>query len=189
MVKQEIYIGLGSNLGDRLANIRKAVELMKKEEIEILKESSIYETEPVGYKQQGWFLNSVVQGRTESSPEKLWETLEKIEKLMGREREIKWGPRIIDLDVLFYGDKVLNSKKLQIPHSELHKRKFVLVPLEEIAPQLVHPVLKKTISRLLRDLKDNSQVKLLRILDSSEPRPSGIGNSNLSGGINERQIE
>ncbi len=161
MVKQEIYIALGSNLGDRLANIRKAIELMKGEGIEIIDESSIYETEPVGYREQGWFLNSVVKGRTELSPRRLWKRLEKIEKSMGRESEIKWGPRIIDLDILFYGNKILNGKQLQIPHSELHKRKFVLVPLEEIALELVHPVLKKTISELLRDLKDNSQVELL----------------------------
>jgi 2-amino-4-hydroxy-6-hydroxymethyldihydropteridine diphosphokinase len=184
MVKKEIYIGLGSNVGDRLANIRKAVELMKKEEIEVVNESSIYETEPMGYREQGWFLNSVVQGRTELSPERLWETLEKIEKSIGREKEIKWGPRIIDLDILFYGNKILNDKQLQIPHSELHKRKFVLVPLKEIAPELVHPVLNKTISELLRDLKDNSQVKLLERFDSSGPRPSSVSNSKLSSGIN-----
>ena len=161
MVKQEIYIALGSNLGDRLANIRKAIELMKGEGIEIIDESSIYETEPVGYKEQGWFLNSVVKGRTELSPGRLCKRLEKIEKSMGRESEIKWGPRIIDLDILFYENKILNGKQLQIPHSELHKRKFVLVPLEQIAPELVHPVLNNTISELLRDLKDNSQVELL----------------------------
>lgn len=161
MVKQEIYVALSSNLGDRLANIRKAIELMKEERIEIIEESSIYETEPVGYREQGWFLNSVVKGRTEFSPGRLWKRLEKIEKSMGRESEIKWGPRIIDLDILFYENKILNGKQLQIPHSELHKRKFVLVPLEEIALELVHPVLKKTISELLRDLKDNSQVELL----------------------------
>lgn len=161
MVKQEIYVALSSNLGDRLANIRKAIELMKEERIEIIDESSIYETEPVGYREQGWFLNSVVKGRTELSPRRLWKRLEKIEKSMGRESEIKWGPRIIDLDILFYENKILNGKQLQIPHSELHKRKFILVPLEEIALELVHPVLKKTISELLRDLKDNSQVELL----------------------------
>ncbi|MBA7517186.1 2-amino-4-hydroxy-6-hydroxymethyldihydropteridine pyrophosphokinase [subsurface metagenome] len=134
---------------------------MKGEGIEIVDESSIYETEPVGYKEQGWFLNSVVKGKTELSPRRLWKRLEKIEKSIGRESEIKWGPRIIDLDILFYENKILNGKQLQIPHSELHKRKFVLVPLEEIALELVHPVLKKTISELLRDLKDNSQVELL----------------------------
>jgi 2-amino-4-hydroxy-6-hydroxymethyldihydropteridine diphosphokinase len=160
MVKQEIYIGLGSNLGNRLENIRKAIELMKEQGIEIVKESSIYETEPMGYKEQGWFLNSVVKGKTELSPRRVWKRLEKIEKLMGREREIKWGPRIIDLDILFYGDKILNGKELQIPHSELHKRRFVLVPLEEIAPELVHPVLNKSIRELLGELKDNSEVRL-----------------------------
>ncbi len=160
MVKQEIYIGLGSNLGNRLENIRKAIELMKEQGIEIVKESSIYETEPMGYEEQGWFLNSVVKGKTELSPRRVWKRLEKIEKLMGREREIKWGPRIIDLDILFYGDKILNGKELQIPHSELHKRRFVLVPLEEIAPELVHPVLNKSIRELLGELKDNSEVRL-----------------------------
>ena len=161
MVKQEIYIGLGSNIGDRLANIRKAIELMNKEGIEIIKGSSLYETEPVGYKAQGWFLNSVVKAKTELSPVRLWKRLEKIERSMGRKREIKWGPRIIDLDILFYGNRILNGKELKIPHSELHKRRFVLVPLEEIAPKLVHPVFKKTISELSKDLKDNSLVKLL----------------------------
>jgi len=160
MVKREIYIGLGSNLGNRLANIRKAIELMKQEGIEIVKESSIYETEPVGYKEQGWFLNSVVKARTQFSPEGLWKRLEKIEKVMGREREIKWGPRIIDLDILFYGNKVLNGKQLQIPHPELHKRRFVLLPLKEIAPELVHPVLNKTIGEILGELEDNSEVRL-----------------------------
>ena len=189
MVKQEIYIALGSNLGNRLANIRKAIELMKREGIEIIDESSIYETEPVGYRKQGWFLNSVVKGRTELSPRRLWKRLEKIEKSMGREKEIKWGPRIIDLDILFYGNKILNGKQLHIPHSELHKRKFVLVPLGEIAPELVHPVLKKTISELLRDLKDNSQVELLKGFDSSGPRLSSVSNSKLSSGINKTQIE
>jgi len=161
MVKQEIYIGLGSNLGDRLANIRKAIKLMKEEGIEIIKESSLYETEPVGYKEQGWFLNSVVKARTQFSPVGLWKRLEKIEKAMGRQREIKWGPRIIDLDILFYGSKVLDGKQLQIPHPELQKRRFVLLPLEEIAPELVHPVLNKTIREILGELKDNSEVKLL----------------------------
>jgi 2-amino-4-hydroxy-6-hydroxymethyldihydropteridine diphosphokinase len=161
MVKQEIYIGLGSNLGNRLANIRKAIELMEEEGIEIIDKSSLYETEPVGYKQQGWFLNSVVRGKTELSPKRLWKMLEKIEKLMGREKEVKWGPRIIDLDILFYGNKILNDEQLQIPHSELHKRRFVLVPLQEIAPQLVHPVLNKSIRELLGELKDNSEVRPL----------------------------
>jgi len=161
MVKQEIYVGLGSNLGDRLANIRKAIELMKEAGIEIMDEASIYETEPLGYKEQGWFLNSVVKARTELSPIRLWKRLERIEKSMGREKEIKWGPRIIDLDILFYGNNILNGKELQIPHSELHKRRFVLVPLEEIAPKLVHPVLNKSIRELLGELKDNSEVRPL----------------------------
>lgn len=189
MVKQEIYIALGSNLGDRLANIRKAIELMKREGIEIIDESSIYETEPVGYREQEWFLNSVIKGGTELSPRRLWKRLEKIEKSMGREREIKWGPRIIDLDILFYENKVLNGKQLQIPHPELHKRKFVLVPLKQIAPKLVHPVLRKTISELLRDLKDNSQVELLKGFDSSAPRPPSVSHSQLSSGINKTQIK
>jgi len=166
MVKQEIYVGIGSNLGDRLANIRKAIELMKEAEIEIIGGASIYEAEPFGYKEQGWFLNSVVKARTELSPGRLWKKLERIEKSMGREREIKWGPRIIDLDILFYGNKILNGRQLQIPHPELHKRRFVLVPLAEIAPRLVHPVFKKTVLELLRDLEDNSQVQLLKGLFS-----------------------
>lgn len=140
----DVFLGIGSNIGDKEDNIRKAV-VMIKEKCKILKSSSLYETEPVGYKEQDWFLNCAVEIETKLEPLELLDFLQSIEKKLKRAKTIKNGPRTIDLDILFYGDKIVNEANLVIPHPRLHERLFVLEPLKEIASGFVHPVLKKRI--------------------------------------------
>jgi GTP cyclohydrolase-4 len=146
-----VYLGLGSNLGDRKQNLAQALELMSRHMV-VEKVSSIYETEPVGYKEQPLFLNAVCRISTELNPEKLLRLAKKIETKSGRVSSFPNAPRPIDIDILFYGDEVLSSKKLTIPHPRLVERAFVLVPLAEIAPDLVHPENRKTVKKLLDDL-------------------------------------
>lgn len=150
------YIGVGSNLGQRQENISSAEELIRSiEGIEFLKSSSIIETAPLGGPAQGKFLNAVFEIKTALSPEALLNILQEIEQSLGRERNIKWGPRKIDLDILFYGNRIINKENLQIPHPLLHKRKFVLEPLCQLNPSLEHPGLKKQISQILEGLDEN----------------------------------
>ncbi len=145
-------IGLGSNLGERDKNIRTALEKMKEKGIELLRVSSVLETEPYGYTDQPKFLNAVCLVETNLTPDQLLDVLLEIEKEMGRVRERKWGPRIIDLDIIFYEDLVLESERLIVPHPDMHNRWFVLAPLAEICPDYVHPKLKKTVRELLQEL-------------------------------------
>ncbi|MBA7650180.1 Bifunctional folate synthesis protein [subsurface metagenome] len=151
-----VYIGLGSNKGDRLKNIEVALDHLK-EKIVIEKTSSFYLTEPVGMKGR-WFVNCVLEGKTEEAPEKLLDTLLQIEKRMGRIREKKKNPRVIDLDLLLYEDAVVDKVDLIVPHPHLHKRRFALIPLVERQPNLVHPVLGKSLKEILKELKDSYQV-------------------------------
>jgi 2-amino-4-hydroxy-6-hydroxymethyldihydropteridine diphosphokinase len=153
-----IFIGLGSNLGDRRLNLQRAAELLQ---IEILKNSSLYETEPVGYLQQPWFLNSVIWVQTELSPVDLLRRCQEVEKKLGRKRDIPKGPRTLDLDVLFFNQVILNIPDLILPHPAIPERRFVLEPLNEIAPDFIHPVLLKIVSELLRDCPDQSIVRKL----------------------------
>ncbi len=149
-----VIIGLGSNLGDRQRYLSKAEELIANiDKTTINGLSSIYQTEPVGKVNQDCFLNQVMQIDTLLSPEELLAELKTIETVLGRERTIKWGPRTIDLDILFFDSFVVDQEDLVIPHSELHNRMFVLVPLNEIAPEFVHPVLNVSVSGLLVDLQ------------------------------------
>jgi 2-amino-4-hydroxy-6-hydroxymethyldihydropteridine diphosphokinase len=153
------FICLGTNQGDREKNLKTALKEIEKF-CKIKKKSSIYETEPVEYKNQGEFLNMIIEIKTDISPTTLLKNLQKIENKMGRIREIKNGPRIIDLDILFYEDKIINTQNLKIPHPKLHERKFVLIPLEEIAPNKIHPKIKKDIRTILKNLKNSKKVKL-----------------------------
>ncbi|TES93817.1 MAG: 2-amino-4-hydroxy-6-hydroxymethyldihydropteridine diphosphokinase [Candidatus Cloacimonadota bacterium] len=152
--KRIVYIGFGSNLLARRKNIEKALKFMNNaERIDVISVSPLYESEPYGYKEQSQFINGVAKITTSLSPFSLLIELKKIEREMGRRKVVRWGPRIIDLDILFYDNIIFNAQELVIPHPELHKRWFVLQPLNDIEPDLKHPVLKKNIHQLLQDLR------------------------------------
>ena len=159
MVK--VYVGIGSNLGDKENNIKKAIALLK-EKCKALKISSLYETEPVGYKAQDLFLNCAASMETGLKPEDLLNFFQSIEKISGKIITIKNGPRTIDLDILFYGNKIIKTKSLTVPHPRLHKRLFVLEPLNELCPELVHPKLKKSIGYLRNNVKSKEAVRILK---------------------------
>ena len=157
-MRKNIYIGLGSNLGNREENINRAIHLLR-EKCKILKVSSIYETEPVGYKNQGLFLNCAVEAETGLKPQELQKFFHSIEKILGRVKTIKNGPRTMDLDILFYDGHIIKSKNLAIPHPRLHERLFVLEPLKELCPNFIHPVLRKTINELKTKIFNRRDVK------------------------------
>jgi 7,8-dihydro-6-hydroxymethylpterin-pyrophosphokinase len=188
-----VFIGLGSNIGDREDNLREAIARIKKLGLEIVRASSVYETEPVGYKDQPWFLNQVIMttvndvlvsecrpvlGDRETTAtiqgEALLSELLNIERAMGRQRTVAQGPRVIDLDLLLFGDRIIAHSKqneewsyidrtdIFVPHPRMHDRRFVLEPLCEIAPDVVHPILEKTCRELLSALDDPSTVRLYR---------------------------
>jgi len=153
------YLSLGSNLGHREANIASALKTLG-QEARIVKVSSLYETEPVGYKDQPWFLNLVCAVETDLSPHALLKLAKTTEKILGRKPTLRFGPRLIDIDILFYDDLILDSPDLTIPHPHLVKRAFVLVPLKEIAPNLVHPLSGLTIKELLERAENLEEVRL-----------------------------
>ena len=146
-----VYLALGSNLGDRRGNLRAAIESMTSAGISVLRESPIYETEPVGYTAQRWFLNMVVEAETALFPMQLLTRAGKIERTLGRVRTIPNGPRTIDIDILLYGTAVVRTPRLDIPHPRMHERRFVLVPLADLAPDLRHPVSRKTVRQMLNE--------------------------------------
>lgn len=159
----DVFIALGSNIGDRKANIAEGLRrLVIPPDIQIEKTSSLYFTEPIGYVGQDWFLNSVIKVMTTLSPKNLLYHCQKIEEEMGRVRTMVWGPRLIDLDILLYGGEVIEDDELIIPHPLMHTRRFVLMPLVEIAPDVLHPKLNKTVSELLRLLKDGHKVEVYK---------------------------
>lgn len=158
------YIGLGSNMGDRVGYIQQAYQLLSfTQGIKVVDTSSLYETEPYGFKDQEWFVNAVVKIKTELKPYELLDECMRIEKQLGRVRKEgieRWGPRTMDADILLYDDTIIEDDDLQIPHSGLELRACFLVPLLEIAPDVEHPVLNKTMEELYDDLSAPEEVYL-----------------------------
>jgi 2-amino-4-hydroxy-6-hydroxymethyldihydropteridine diphosphokinase len=159
------YIGFGSNLGDRLENCKNAIgALAALPPCSLLKTSSFYETSPVGLVDQPAFINGVVLLETDEDAHWLLRQMLEIEKTFGRIRDLKWGPRSIDLDLLFFDDQIINTPELSVPHPSLHERRFVLEPLNEVAPDFRHPSLGKSVADLRNDLQDGEQrVEVLKI--------------------------
>ncbi len=158
---REIYLGLGSNLGDRLLNLMNCLNLLQASgQISIVQFSPIYETEPVGVVDQPWFLNMAIEIETELEPFGLLQLTQSTEKQIGRIRTHRWGPRVIDIDILFFGRTILRQPMLHLPHRMLQHRKFVLLPLKDIAPGFIHPELNEDIDQLLAVCQDTSQISL-----------------------------
>jgi 2-amino-4-hydroxy-6-hydroxymethyldihydropteridine diphosphokinase len=151
-----VYLGLGSNLGDRKENLNKALDYLS-QRLRVTGKSSVYDTEPMENMEQPHFLNMVCQAKTMLKPEDLLVLARGIESKLGRVPGKPNSPRTIDIDILFYGDKVVNTPELTIPHPKITQRAFVLVPLAEIAPELVHPVNKKTVKEMLKEIKKGVQ--------------------------------
>jgi 2-amino-4-hydroxy-6-hydroxymethyldihydropteridine diphosphokinase len=157
-VHKIVYLSLGSNLGDREANLRGAIDKLK-EIGKVVAVSSFYETEPVEVTAQPWFLNCVVKFDTEKMPRQLISAILAIEQSMGRQRKQQKGPRTIDIDILFFGSSIIDIPSLTVPHPHLHERRFVLEPLAEIAPDLRHPIFKRTVRELRDALPPGQTVK------------------------------
>ncbi|NTU41690.1 MAG: 2-amino-4-hydroxy-6-hydroxymethyldihydropteridine diphosphokinase [Nitrospirales bacterium] len=148
-----VHLGIGSNQGEREINCMKAIDLLRSKGVLVTKASSLLETEPWGVTDQPRFINMAVEAETELPPEELLRLLKATEKEMGRDEGERWGPRIIDLDILFYEDRVLNAEDLRIPHPWIQARAFVLIPLSEIADEKVHPLLQKTVRQMKEELQ------------------------------------
>ncbi len=152
-----VYLGLGSNLGDREATLKAAIERLP---VRVTRVSPIYETKPIDYLDQPWFLNLVVEGETDLTPHDLLAETAQIEKDLGRVRTVAKGPRTVDIDILLYGNEIVDKPELQIPHPRMAERRFVLAPLADLAPDLRHPVTGRTVREMLADAPDDAVRRL-----------------------------
>lgn len=148
------YLSLGSNLGDRRANLAKAVESLNAQDLRAIRASSIYETEPQDLRGQPWFLNQVIEIETSLFPRQLLARTQHIERAMGRKRAVASGPRLIDIDILLFGATILKTADLEIPHPRMMQRRFVLEPLHELSPGLLHPVTSEPVREMLSRVAD-----------------------------------
>ncbi len=162
-MKKRIYLSLGSNLGDRRGYLDQALEELRADGVDVLRVSPVYESEPVDFHAQPWFLNCVVEAETEAMPRQLLHRLHNIEHRLGRRRskQVARGPRTIDIDILLYGNQVIQTNELVVPHPRMAERRFVLEPLRDLAADLRHPVGRQTISQLLSESGDRSRVRRL----------------------------
>jgi 2-amino-4-hydroxy-6-hydroxymethyldihydropteridine diphosphokinase len=174
MMTKTVYLGLGSNLGDRAANLEQAIARLAASGVQSVRRSSLYSTEPVGFGAQQWFLNCVVEASTDLMPRQLLRATLQVERGLGRRRGVRNAPRTVDIDILLYGTSVVSMSDLEIPHPRIAERRFVLVPLRELAPWLRHPTLRRTIGELLAETHDRSEVRLWH--------PSG-GAGGVGGGV------
>lgn len=158
-MSQTVYLSLGSNVGDRAKNLQDAIGALADSGVEVRKVSSIYETEPVDLRKQPWFLNCVVEAQTELAPLDLLHALRAIEARMGSKKLVAKGPRLIDLDILLYANEIIDTPELRVPHPRMHLRRFVLVPLAEIAPGIRHPRTSMTPQQMMARAADKSQVR------------------------------
>jgi 2-amino-4-hydroxy-6-hydroxymethyldihydropteridine diphosphokinase len=172
-MKRTIHLGLGSNLGDRAANLEQAIAALAAAGIETVKRSSLYATEPVGFGPQNWFLNCVVEASTELMPRQLLRATQQVEHDLGHRRLVRNGPRTVDIDILFYGATVVSMPDLEIPHPRIPERRFVLIPLREIAQGLRHPTCRATIAELLAATPDRSEVRRWHPHGTGPSLPSG----------------
>jgi 2-amino-4-hydroxy-6-hydroxymethyldihydropteridine diphosphokinase len=164
------YVGLGANLGDPRRQLVQALAgLAAADEVEVLQVSAFYENPPLGPQNQPWYVNAVAKVRTRLGPEDLFRVLTQVEAALGRARGERWGPRLIDLDLLLYDGDTIRTPELAVPHPEMHRRAFVLAPLAEIAPEAWHPVLKKSAGELLAEL-DPAELRLLRPISPLEEK-------------------
>ncbi len=155
---KQVYLSLGANRGDRVANLRRAMEELGKARVKVQRVSSFYKTEPVDFGPQAWFLNCVVEATTEFMPMQLLKAVKSVERALGRRPGVSKGPRPIDIDILLYENVVVRTAALTIPHGRMDERRFVLVPLRELAPGARHPVNRRTVAEMLQDSPDLSQV-------------------------------
>jgi 2-amino-4-hydroxy-6-hydroxymethyldihydropteridine diphosphokinase len=151
-----VYLGLGSNMGDREAALETALTQLNTPNLRLLRKSSLYETEPIGFREQGWFLNMVAEFETDLFPKQLLHRMQKVERSLGRVRTVKNGPRTIDIDILLYGRAVVKTEELEIPHPRYRERRFTLAPLAELSPQLRDPVTRHTMAQMLAALSGQS---------------------------------
>ena len=156
---ENIFLGLGSNQGDRELNLKNSIKLLNSRVGKVLNTSGIYESEPWGVKNQNYFLNQVIEIETHIDPNDLLNICKNIEYDMGRKPEIRWGKRVIDIDILYYQSKIINQEKLIIPHKLMHKRKFVMIPLNDLNENHLHPILKITNKEILNKCIDSCKVK------------------------------
>ena len=160
---KQVYLSLGSNRGDRAANLRRATEELGKPGVEVQRVSSFYKTEPVDFGPQAWFLNCAVEALTKLMPMQLLKAVKSVERALGRRPGVSKGPRPIDIDILLYENVVVRTAALTIPHERMNERRFVLIPLRELAPAARHPVSRRTVTEMLQDVPDLSQVVRYKI--------------------------